>query len=333
VAGVLDRIEELPICGGFEKLPSHHKRHDFISVSVDNELWSRDTTDFFSVDYDDVVVLGGVPYLVRNNEREGRFGVEDQQKFWVKRAINLINGEIKILKWTFWEEFKIRIGGAVFECVRSPQKEARILNIVRGRQEFMQGETFMDDAGNPLRVIDFIRGKTLEEITLTLGENHEDYFFNHYPGLLSEFIAAVESIGFLHAKGEKHGDIRRDHLLKDDATGRYRWIDFDYNYRHKASKFSYDMFGLGNILVYITGRGDVTTRNLSLDAPETLSGLDADDLNIVFNYRVANLRKVYRYIPDPLNRVLLHFSAGARVYYQSTDELLSDLKDATGNLK
>jgi hypothetical protein len=293
----------------------------------------KDTSDFFQVDYDDVVVLGGVPYLVRNNEREGRFGIEDQQKFWVKRAIDLKTGRIKILKWTFWETFTGRIGSLVFECVRSPLKEARILNIVRGRPDFMQGETFMDAAGNPLRIMDFIHGKSLEDITLTLGASHEDYFFNHYPGLLSEFITAVEAIAFLHAHGEKHGDLRRDHLLKDNATGRYRWIDFDYNYRHRANKFSYDMFGLGNILIYITGRGDVTTHNLSHNAPDTLSGLDSDDLNIVFNYRVANLRKVYPYIPEPLNRVLLHFSAGASVYYLNTAELLADLKEAFSILK
>lgn len=293
----------------------------------------KDTLDFFRVDYDDIVVLGGVPYLVRNNEREGRFGVEDQQKLWVKRAINLINGRTKILKWTFWEEFKIRIGGSVFECVRSPLKEARILNIVRGRPEFMQGETFMDDAGNPLRVLDFIYGRTLEEITLTMGENHEDYFFNHYPGLLSEFVAAVEAISFLHANGEKHGDIRRDHLLKDTATGQYRWIDFDYNYRHRANKFSYDMFGLGNILIYITGRGDVTTYDLSFNAPDILKRLGPDDLNIVFHGRVANLKKVYPYIPEPLNRVLLHFSAGAGVYYENTGELLADLKEEMSRFK
>src|SRR5512140_2301475 len=100
----------------------------------------KDTADFFRVDYDDVVVLGGIPYFVRNNEREGRFGIDDEQKFWVKRARQLFTGEVKILKWVFRERFQARIGEMVFECVRSPQKEARILELVRGRPEFMQGE-------------------------------------------------------------------------------------------------------------------------------------------------------------------------------------------------
>jgi hypothetical protein len=35
-----------------------------------------DTWDFFRIDYDDVVILDGRPYLIRNNEREGRFGID-----------------------------------------------------------------------------------------------------------------------------------------------------------------------------------------------------------------------------------------------------------------
>jgi hypothetical protein len=288
----------------------------------------KDTSDFFRVDYDDVVVLGGVPYFVRNNEREGRFGLEDEQKFWVKRSIDLLNGEVKILKWVFRETFNARIGTLVFECVRSPQKEARILELVRGLPDFMQGITVQDSAGHPLRILDYIRGKTMAQITLTLGADHEDFFFHHYPALLDEYLGAVRAIRFLHENGEKHGDIRRDHLIRDDATGRYRWIDFDFNYRHGASRFSYDLFGLGNVLLYITGRGDVTTHRLIEDDPGVFGALTDGDVNIVFRNRVANLRKVYPYVPEALNRVLMHFSAEAPVYYEDTKDLLDDLGEA-----
>ncbi|MBW1894668.1 MAG: hypothetical protein JRI91_13370 [Deltaproteobacteria bacterium] len=56
-----------------------------------------DTTDFFRVEYGDVVVLGGRPYLVRSNAKEGRFGIDDDVKFWVKRAIDLQKGAYKII--------------------------------------------------------------------------------------------------------------------------------------------------------------------------------------------------------------------------------------------
>ena len=45
----------------------------------------------------------------------------------------------------------------------------------------------------------------------------------------------------------------------------------------------------------------------------------------MYPYRVMNLKKVHAYIPDDLNRVLLHYSVGANVFYESIDELLDDL--------
>ncbi len=296
---------------------------------IPRKIRIKDTANFFCVDYDDIVVLKGIPYLVRNNEREGRFGMEDEQKFWVKRAIDLVSGNVKILKWAFKEQYKSKIGGLVFDCVRSPLKEARILKLVRGRQDFVQGESTRDSAGNSLRILDYIRGETLDETVQLIGKNHEDFFFNHYPGILSEFIEIVKSIKFLHDNNEKHGDIRRDHLIKDSRTGIYRLIDFDYNYRHGENKFGYDLFGLGNLLIYITGRGDVTTQYLLRNNPDKFNRLTEDDVNIVFHYRVTNLKKIYPYIPEQLNNILMHFSAGARVYYNKTQELLDDLGEVT----
>jgi hypothetical protein len=299
---------------------------------VPKRIAVKDTSDFFRVDYDDVIILEDVPYLVRNNEREGRFGLDDEPKFWVKRAIDLRTGETKVLKWVFKEFFHARIGSLEFECVRSPQKEARILELVRGRDDFMQGTTVRDSSGGPLRVLDFIRGRTMSQITLAYGGSHEEYFAVHFPDVFDEFLGVVEAIRFLHESGEKHGDIRRDHLIKDERTGRYRWIDYDFNYRHGESRFAYDLYGLGNILLFLTGRGDVTTQRLLANDPATLARLTEDDVNIVFHNRVANLRKVYPYVPETLNRVLMHFSAGAPVYYETTGEFLDDLNDARRDL-
>ena len=302
---------------------------------VPKRIRVKDTADFFRVDYDDVVYLKETPYLVRNNEREGRFGLEDEQKFWVKRARNLLTGDVKILKWVFRERFDAKIGNLVYECVRSPRKEARILELVRGRPDFMQGETVLDSAQKELRILDYISGKTLGQHTIETGgdgREHEHFFFNHFPSLLDEFIRAVEAIRFLHENNEKHGDIRRDHLIKDVRTGQYRWIDFDFNYRHGESRFGFDLFGLGNVLLFITGRGDITTYRLYHQRPDLLERLTEDDVNIVFRNRVNNLRKLYPYIPEKLNRVLMHFSLNASVYYDETRELLEDLGEARAEL-
>jgi hypothetical protein len=41
---------------------------------------------------------------------------------------------------------------------------------------------------------------------------------------------------------------------------------------------------------------------------------------------VANLRKVYPYIPEALNKILLHFSKGANYFYENTGQLIEDLE-------
>ncbi|MFQ3573631.1 MAG: hypothetical protein SNJ53_03255 [Thermodesulfovibrionales bacterium] len=287
-----------------------------------------DTTNFFSINYGDIVLLDNRPYLIRHDQKEGRFGIDEQPKFWVKKAIDLVDGTQKIMKLTFLERFMSKVGDLTFECFRSPKKEARILDLVRGDKRFMQGFSVNDIAGNTVRVIDFIKGSNFADYILTLGSSHEDYFFNHFPAVLQEYIELVKAIQFLHENNEKHGDIRRDHIIRDKHTGTNIWIDFDYNYIHKENMFGYDIFGLGNILNYIVGRGDVTIQELQRESPLTAYKIDKNDMNIIFNNRVVNLKKVYPYIPDELNFILLHFSLGASVFYDDIRQLLNDIEEA-----
>ena len=291
-----------------------------------------DTTEFFDVGFNDIVVLDGRPFLVRNNAKEGRFGLDDEVKHWVKRAISLDDEQMKIIKLVFHEKFMSRIGDIEFECFRSPKKEARILKLVEKRPNFMHGYAVEDSKRNLVRVVDYIRGRTLTAVVEDQNLDHQRYFHEKMPEILKGYLACVEGIRFLHEHGEKHGDIRRDHILIDRENGNYRWIDFDYNYRHRENIYGYDLFGLGNVLVYIVGQGDVRLHDLKQQEHPALPRLYQEDLNIVFHNRVANLAKIFPYVPDRLNQVLLHFSAGARRYYETTDELLEDLNEAIADL-
>jgi hypothetical protein len=292
-----------------------------------------DTSDFFALDAGDVVVLDGRPYLVRNSIREGRFGLEDEIKFWVKRAIDLVSGAMRIIKFVFYERFEATIGGITFECFRSPRKEARILELVKDHPNFMHGLSAADEKGNIVRVLETISGPTLAAHVTDVEQDHETYFFSTLPGILGNYLGCIEAIRFLHDHGEKHGDIRRDHILIDSESGRYRWIDFDYNYRHRENMYGYDLFGLGNVLIYLVGKGDVLLPDLSSRNPGILSRLNEGDMNIVFHNRLANLQKVFAYIPDSLNRILLHFSRGANWFYEKTPQLLQDLCQAETDIR
>jgi len=285
----------------------------------------KDTTDFFRVEYDDVVVLGGKPYLIRHNAKELRFGLEDEVKFWVKRAIDLRNGNLKIMKLVFYENFMARIGDIEFECFRSPKKEARIIDLVSGHKNFMHGYSIQDEKDNLIRILDFVRGKPLSTYVGNMELGHEAYYYEQFQGILDHFFECVQAIRFLHEHGEKHGDIRRDHILIDRESGHYRWIDFDFNYRHRENIYGYDLFGLGNILVFLVGMGDVLLPDLKRQGHPSFSTLSEEDLNLVLNNRVVNLKKIYPYIPESLNRVLMHFSRGANWFYENTAQLLEDL--------
>ncbi|HXW68318.1 MAG TPA: hypothetical protein VEJ88_01820, partial [Dissulfurispiraceae bacterium] len=93
------------------------------------------------------------------------------------------------------------------------------------------------------------------------------------------------------------------------------------------------LFGLGNILAYLTGRGDVTAGWLRENNSTAFYQLTTGDMNIVFKNRVVNLKKIYPYVPEGLNRILLHFSMGADIFYDNTDELLADMQEVKDKIR
>ena len=291
-----------------------------------------DTSDFFRLEYNDVVVLGGVPYWVKRYEKEGRFGIDDEPKYWVRRAIDLTTGTTKILKLVFHEQFETTVGEVTITCFRSPKKEARVLDLVAGHKNFMHGHWVLDAADNNIRILEFIHGPRFDDVVTSYGTDHRDYFHNYFPKVLDQYLELVRAIKFLHDHGEKHGDIRRDHILWDADTLANRWIDFDYNYQQGESLFGFDLQGLGNILIFLVGRGDVLVADLHRDQRELFDSLWGEDLSIAYKNRVANLKKIYPYIPDSLNRVLLHFSFGANIFYETTDQMLDDLASARADM-
>ncbi|MFH1138145.1 MAG: hypothetical protein V1816_18900 [Pseudomonadota bacterium] len=290
-----------------------------------------DTSNIFGIDYNDVLLLETGAYLIRGHEREGRFGLDDEIKHWVKKAIDLETGRRKVIKLTFFEKFELSLGAFRYECFRSPKKEARILDLVRGNPSFMQGISCLDEAGNNVRVIDFIPGPTLNAHVDDLRQPHEEYFHNTLPGLMKLLRPVLAGLSFLHQNGEKHGDVRRDHLIYS-KEGHLSWIDFDYNYQHGENIAGLDLVGLGNILAFVIGGGDQTLQQLQASRPDVLAALNPGDMNVVFSNRLMNLKKLFPYLPDRLNNILMHFAGAAEVFYYSVEELLDDFDKAGDDL-
>jgi len=287
-----------------------------------------DTSQFMDIGYGDVIAVGQSHYLVMGDERERRFGMEDP-KFWVKRCIELESGAYRILKLEFQETFDQHIGPLTITCHRSAVKEARILRLVTGDPRFMQGQTYKDDHGNLVRVLERVAGRRLDLNIEDIHAEHREYFHEIFPGILTRFIAACRAIHHLHQHGETHGDIRRDHLYVDFKTGDYCWIDFDYGYDSVENPFGLDLFGLGNILSFISGKGVHAIQDVDAEA----HGITEADCALFFRHRVANLRKLFPYVPEELNRVLMHYSSQSEVYYETVPELLDDLEPCLDTLR
>ncbi len=287
-----------------------------------------DTNEAMAIDYGDVVYVDGAYYLITGYEREGRFGIDDEPKYWVKRAVDLETGESRILKLIFYENFEISLGKLTITCYRNPEKEARVLELVRGDTRFMQGYGTLDEAGNLVRVIEIIRGTRLDKVVEATGGSHREYVEKDMAEILRKFHGSAQALGLLHEHGLKHGDVRRDHIYVETATGAYRWIDFDYDFYLPERPFALDLFGLGSILLYIAGRGNWRPYDV-IQHPDlgekAIDRLTTDDLSLLFRDRIMNLKKLFPYIPDELNNILLHFSAGTRVFYETVEEFTADL--------
>lgn len=293
-----------------------------------------DTSDFLSIRAGDEIKLNGMRYLVTGEERERRFGIEDP-KFWVKRVTEIDTGIRKIAKLSFFETFDTRLGDIIIRCYRSPEKEDNILKHCRDHPDFMQGTGILDDRGNLVRVLDIVRGKNFMMHLHDLHMHHEDYFRKALPGILRQLSTAFAAIRFLHHSGFRHGDIRNDHIIVERKTGRYVWIDFDYDFEAPENPFGLDLFGIGNILIYAVGKGFHNLYMIQNDTytyQDLIDRLGPEDFSILHPNRLVNLQKLYPCIPLMLNNILMHFSDGAPITYESVDELLEDLNGYLASL-
>jgi hypothetical protein len=164
---------------------------------------------------------------------------------------------------------------------------------------------------------------------------HATYFRNELPGILARLPTVFAAIGFLHRNGFRHGDIRNDHIIVEKRSGRYVWIDFDYEFESPENPFGLDLFGLGNILIYTVGKAFLTLYMIQKDTytyKNLIDRLEPEDFSILHPNRLDNLHKLYPHVPLMLNNILMHFPVGAPITYESVDEIVDDLNGYLASL-
>ncbi|MBD3167224.1 hypothetical protein GF324_11540, partial [bacterium] len=274
----------------------------------------------------DVFRLAGRDYLIRGNMKEPRFGLEDQIKYWVFRAIDLESGETKILKTVFEEEFNVHISLLKIRCYRSPEKESGVLDLTHGDDRFMQGFTVHDENGENVRVIDFIPGQSLFAGIPNPNQSHLEYYEQDLPHVLAKLYPCLLAIEHLHDHDLCHGDIRNDHILIESHSHVFRWIDFDL----KQDIHDFDLWSLGNVLNYVVAKGIVSFK--AVQRGDGFPAGAADDLrqedgSAFYPYRIMNLRKVYPYIGPTLEKMFLHFTLRPKAFYADMRQFIFDFED------
>ena len=141
---------------------------------------------------------------------------------------------------------------------------------------------------------------------------------------------ALDAMAWLNRQGERHGDIRNDHLIVDPDTGRLGWIDFDLS----VAASDIDVHCAGNVLLFVVAQGIVTfadaRRLLPPAAPDPFEPADAA---LVFSNRVANLRKLYPYLPEGLNELLMRYSVDAPEPFATMDEVVAALDGSSAGCR
>ena len=293
----------------------------------------ENTANVFNIASGDVLRLAGDDYFVFGDAKEGRFGLDDEPKPWVKYAFDLTEGNKKVIKLVFDESFSTRIGLFLIKAKRSAQKEADFLDVVQGHPHFMQGISLWDKGRNLVRIIDFIQGVSLFNFILDLRLDHQTYYRDVFPTLFANLIACIEGMRFVSKTGLHHGDIRNDHILIESKTNCYKWIDFDYSVTHS----DFDLWSIGNLIIFAAAGGLLLHRDIAEHPgkyPLCKERITSDDCSLYHKYRVANVKKVYPYISEKLNRFCMRYSQGALSLFDGYAPLIEELRgvqqDITG---
>jgi len=261
--------------------------------------------------------------------RKGRpFGLEDEPKYWVRRAIDLEDGSTKILQARVHEKFETTIGEVVIERFRSPRKEARILDLVRGHRNFMHGSLVLDEAGNNVRILEYIRGRRYDA-SLSISEPITTITSTHFPKVLEEYIELVTAIQFLpRSRGKAWRYQARPH--HPGPGNRLQPVD-RLRLQLSAWREHVQLRSAGpRQHPDLPGRPRRHPRDRTLPQhPKALQSLTSRDIAITFKNRVANVRKVLSVRAGFLEPDAPAFFRGAKVFYENSGRCSTDLARAT----
>jgi hypothetical protein len=89
------------------------------------------------------------------------------------------------------------------------------------------------------------------------------------------------------------------------------------------------------VLQFCAGMGMITFHEVLRSESFTEAAkrnLTSDDASAFYEHRIMNLQKLFPYIPDTLNDILLHFAVNTAIFYESVDQVVDDMKKTLQDL-
>lgn len=209
---------------------------------------------------------------------------------------------------------------------------------VPSHDNIVRGYSLVDESGDILIVTEFTEGEKLQDYLSEFGVDHKRYFLESFPEILNNFMGAIRGVEHI-VKNGFYNEFAIYHIWIDKKTGRYILFDFDLP-STELSKLqalkdleSSTISNIGGSLCEIVAPLGIYEYEAVHDEEMYFDELGITDADFNEYNLLVDLQKVYPYIPDELNKILLRFGRDASNPYTSISELYSDLESVVKLLK
>ena len=207
--------------------------------------------------------------------------------------------------------------------------EARRIKKLQERpiDHFVNGQTFEDSKGNIVNIFEHIEGETLHEVIQGIKVGHREYFKDHFPDLALKLLDLARALQELHERLKiTHSDIHLKNIIIQDGTRKPFLIDYDFPIM--SERYS-DIEELGLSLLDLALKSTCAEGSHTLyDFPKLeFTGGELWDEEVILN-----ARKIYSYIPEDINNILLRFADDCENRYKTASEFADDLEKALRNM-
>lgn len=306
----------------------------------------RTLREFTQTGVGEVIEVDGVRYQVIAIPEERIYDELDAAHLFVRIVRTVGTREKRVLK----VGPTMDLADTDEPSIKSAVKESEILRLVQGNRGFVQGVGRVPTGCDfVLCDMEYMEGPTLPEWIKSMPQDHKTYYRDMFPFLAARFADAARALHELHEAGRisqseygYHGDMGQgDCLIYDQSRSTLRWFDLNLVLLGDRNGVAEDINELGKIFRFIVGKRLHTVGTFAQHpelypharvrpadfSREDLVDLGVDDLSLL---PVVNLGKLFPYISDEVNALLMQFRGDGWDGFRSALELAEAIEAVIG---